>query len=157
VRKTIGGVTVAVLLGAIIVTMGSCQPTVANDKPQTVQIRFDAEAERWKVPPLTVYRAGKVMYQASDTDVWMLFPGDFDYVEGQGTFCKTRNMLAVAIPKEGFAVIEVPESFPDPEVDQKISYSVMLRLEKANGKIDWQYAHGENPPPKIIIPKKRSG
>jgi hypothetical protein len=153
-RRTIGGVTIAVLLGTIIIVMGSCQQTVANDKPQTVEITFDAETQMWKVPPVRVHRRGQVVFKAGDTSVWLLFPGDFEYVQGKGTFCQTDGLLAVSIPRDGLAIIEVPEWFPNPDVDQEVFYSVMLRLKSGEGTYDWQYAHGENPPPRIIIPKR---
>ena len=156
-QKTVGVVTIAVLLGAIIIVMGSCQQTVANDKPQLVQIEFDREAQMWKVPPVKVNRRGQVVFEAGDTSVWMLFPGDFEYVKGKGTFCQTDKLLAVTIPRDGQAIIEVPEWFPNPDEDQEVFYSVMLRLKTAEGKFDWQYAHGENPPPRIIIRKRGGG
>ena len=147
-------VVVAALLGAIIVIMGLCQKGGATVKPQEVKISYNEEKGQWQLPPIDVPRTGQVLFTAEDTMMWMLFPVDLNYVEGKGTFSKTENLLAIAIDREGYAVIEVPDYFPNPEIEQTITYSVMFMKNNGKDEMDWQYAHGKNPPPKIIIPKK---
>lgn len=166
-QKTMKWVVVAVLLGAIIVIMGSCQKGAATDETgddtshlptrvhRSVEITFDKETGQWVVPTVEVARTERVQFTAGDRMVWMLFPGDLNYVEGDGTFLKTRHLLAVTIVQGGHAVIEVPEYFPNPDINQTIRYSVMIMMKNGDQPEDWQYVHGENPPPGMIIPKKR--
>jgi hypothetical protein len=166
-QKTMQWVVVAVLLGAIIVIMGSCQQGAATDKKvgdtsrsatrihHSVEITFDKDTGQWVVPTVEVARTERVQFTAGDRNVWMLFPADFNYVKGNGTFSKTRNLLAVTIPRGGGAVIEVPEYFPNPDINQTIRYSVMMMMKNGDQPEDWQYVHGKNPPPGMTIPKKR--
>jgi hypothetical protein len=154
VQKTVKWVVVAALIGAIIVIIGLCQQGEATVKPQEVEITFNEEKGHWQLPPITVPRTGRVRFDAKDKMVWMLFPGDFNYVEGKGTFCKSSNLLAIAIGRDGYAVIEVPDYFPNPDIEQTITYSVMIMKNNGKDAMDWQYAHGNNPPPRMIIPKK---
>lgn len=151
-QKTVQWIVMAVFLGAIIVILGLCQKGAATVKPQEVEITFNEEKGHWQLPPITVPRGGRVRFDAKNKKVWMLFPGDFNYVEGKGTFCKSSDLLAITIDRDGYAVIEVPEYFPNPDIEQTITYSVMLMKNHGKEQSDWQYAHGKNPPPKMIIP-----
>jgi len=152
VQKTVKWVVVAALLGAIIVIIGLCRQGSATVNPQQANITFDKEKGQWGIPPLVVPRTGQVSFDAEDKVVWMLFPGDFNFIEGKGTFCKTENLLAVTIERNGYAVIEVSADFPHPDIEQSISYSVMLMKNNGEKEHDWQYAHGNNPPPRMVIP-----
>jgi len=164
VQKTVKSVVVAALLGAIIIIMGSCQqgmatdekpgedPTAATLKIQNVEIILNEKTGNWELPTLTVPRKHRIQFNAGDRMVWMLFPGDFDYVEGEGTFCKTENLLAVTVVPNGYAVIKVPEYFPNPDREQTIRYSVMFMERDGESWGDWKYAHGPNTPPGMIIP-----
>jgi len=164
VQKTVKSVVVAALLGAIIIIMGSCQQGMATDeKPgedpeaatltiQNVEIILNEKTGNWELPTLTVPRKHRIQFNAGDRMVWMLFPGDFDYVKGKGTFCKTENLLAVTIVPNGYAVIGVPEYFPNPDRKQTIRYSVMFMERDGESWGDWKYAHGPNTPPGMIIP-----
>jgi len=166
-QKTVKSVIVAALLGGIIILMGSCQQGMATDeKPgdtppsatealQYVEIILNEETGNWELPTLTVSRTHKIRFDAGERMVWMLFPGDFDYVEGKGTFCKTKNLLAVTVIPNGYAVIGVPEYFPNPDREQTIRYSVMFMERDGEKWGDWKYAHGPNTPPGMIIPPKK--
>jgi hypothetical protein len=164
VQKTVKNVVVAALLGAIIIIMGSCQQGMATDETpgedqqaateefQDIDIILNEESGNWELPTVRVRRTHRIRFNAGDRMVWMLFPGDFDYVRGKGSFCKTANLLAVTVVPNGYAVIEVPEYFPNPDREQTIRYSVMF-MERGGEKWgDWKYAHGPNTPPGMIIP-----
>lgn len=151
-QKSVQWVIVAALLGAIIVIVGVCQKGGAAIQPQEVKISFNEAKGQWQLPQIEVPRTGQVRFTAEDKTMWMLFPGDLNYVEGKGTFSKSANLLAIAIDRDGYAVIEVPDYFPNPEIEQTITYSVMIMKDNGKEAKDWQYAHGENPPPRMIVP-----
>jgi hypothetical protein len=155
VQKTVKWLVVAALSGAIIFIIGSCQKGSATVNPQEVRISFNDKEGQWEIATLEVARGGQIAYFAEDQTIWMLFPGDLNYIEGKGSFCKTKNLLAVMIERDGYAIIEVPEYFPNPDVVQTISYSVMQMRDGGEKPGDWQYVHGKNPPPRMIIPPRR--
>ena len=164
-RKTVRNVAVVTALAvAVLVIMGSCQLGDADDtKPAkrevsnepeiiSIDIEYNEESKQWEIPTETVERGQRFRFNAGQRTVWVLFPGEFDYISGEGIFCQTREMLAVTIKDGGSALIEVPRSFPNSDVKQTVRYSVMFRDSGADGWGAWEYAHGPNTPPGMIIP-----
>jgi hypothetical protein len=159
-RKGLKGVMLVALVCAVIIISGSCQLGVATDekpgnppKIHEAQIKKD-ERGKWGFPTLRIKRGERFSLNAGNMKFWLLFPADFNFVKGKATICKTDAFLAVAIDKGGFAVIEVPEYFPNPEEDQTVRFSFMFMERDGANWGDWQYAHGPESPPGMIIPKK---
>ena len=153
-QKVVKWLIAAALLGAVIVIIVWCPDGAATVNPREVRVFFNDKEGQWEIPTLEVTRGSQIRYLAEDQAIWMLFPGDLNYVEGEGTFCKTENLLAVAIERGGYAIIEVPEYFPNPDVEQSINYAVMQMRDSGEKPGDWQYVHGKNPPPRMIIPPR---
>jgi hypothetical protein len=157
-QKILKGLIAPALVCAVIITMGSCQQGVAtDDKPgdppklHEAQITADKETGKWTIPTITVRRGEQVRFNSGSIKIWMLLPADFNYVKGNATSCKTEAFLAVAIDQGGHAIIEVPFYFEIAGEDQTIRYAFMVRERDGAAWEDWQYGHGPNTPPAMII------
>jgi hypothetical protein len=165
------------LIGAVIFIFGSCQHSTASENKITKGLRAsqlnddneifieateDKGEFKWRIKtyevPLSKPLTFKVKaHKAARARVWLLFPANFDFVEGSDdntTFCSTKDLLAVRFDSSGYATIAVPERFADPEKSRTVRYSVMISENDGHGWTDWYYAHGPESPPGMIIPKK---
>jgi len=127
------------------------QSGTANSEQQTTSadvMERPTEAVTWtKIPPARVTRGGGVRFIAEDHAAWIIIPdGRLKRSSGGKDWAKGKSFVAFKV-ETGDAVVMVPKDYPRSTTDVEIHYSVLAR--HAGG--DWEYVHGENPPPRIII------
>ena len=77
----------------------------------------------------------------------------FKLVEGGSDWVVSESFTAFKV-EGGYAIVRLDECLDRPDdAKENIHYSIMVRNGKDPSK--WDYVHGENPPPEMIIPKKR--
>lgn len=123
----------------------------AETKQQAVSAdvkKSPTTAMKWKkIPPVKVPRGGGVRFIVEDHAVWIVIPdGKFKRSGGGRDWAKGKSFIAFKVEK-GEAVVMVPNDYPSSPADIDIHYSVLAR----NSGGEWEYVHGENPPPRIII------
>jgi len=99
-----------------------------------------------KVPVATVKRGQAIKFVAANLTVFIVIP-DPRLQKGNGCedWTSTDSYVAFKIDK-GSARVIVPDDYPASNLDTNIWYSVVV-----SDGVDWEYLHGENPPPRIII------
>ena len=158
---------VVVLVMAVLAAAPACRPRpeppaatecdnerVAAEQPTFVHnLAVEAIDEKlrkeWKpLKPVTVKRGEGVLFSVDGPTVWILIPdGRIKKVFGGTEWAKAKSFITFKVEK-GSAVVMVPRDYPNPEKEIEIHYSVLVR--DVNGQ--WEYVHGENPPPKMIVP-----
>ena len=121
------------------------EPTSVHE----VTVDLDKEGIQWaKIKPVTVRRGEGIRFTVKQHTAWILIPEvGFRLVSGGSDWAVGKSFTALKVEK-GSALIMLDNSFEDIEPNQEIHYSVLVR--HADGP--WEYVHGDNPPPKIIIP-----
>lgn len=161
-------IVVATLLLAVLVAGPACrpcpeQPAQTEEKPEEVvqeepslvhevQVDLDKDETQWaKIEPVRVRRGEGVRFNVNQHTVWILIPEvGFQLVSGGSDWAVGKSMTAFKVER-GSALIMLDNSFEDGEPNQDIHYSVLVR--HADGP--WEYIHGENPPPRMIVPPRR--
>jgi hypothetical protein len=164
--------TLAAVLLAVLVAAPACRPcpeqtpqteqTQSEQEPEivvepevvqrvVVEAIADKEAIAWTpVKPVTVKRGEGILFAVEHDTAWVLIPdGMIKKVLGGTDWAKAKSFIAFKVEKDS-AVVLVPEDYPYSEQDVEFHYSILVQ--NADGQ--WEYVHGENPPPKIIIPAK---
>ena len=160
---------VVVLVFAVLAVVPACRPcpdapaTTECEKEQVtveeptfvhnlaVEAHDDKVKNAWKLlKPVTAKRGEGVLFSVDGPTAWILIPdGKIKRVFGGTEWAKAKSFIAFKV-ENGTAVVMVPRDYPNPEQDIEIHYSVLVQ----NVSGQWEYVHGENPPPKIIIPNK---
>lgn len=106
-------------------------------------------ALKWKkIGPVTVSRGGGVRFKVGIHAAWIIIPdGRIKKSSGGKDWAKGKSFIAFKV-ENGEAVVMVPKDYPGSTTPVEIHYSVLAR----NAGGEWEYVHGENPPPRIIIP-----
>ena len=99
-----------------------------------------------KVKVVEVKQGQRIKFIAANLTVFIVIP-DNRLQKGNGCedWISTASYVAFRIDK-GNATVFVPEDYPAPENGTSIWYSVMI-----HDGTEWEYLHGENPPPRMII------
>jgi len=108
-------------------------------------------AMRWKkIPPVTVPRGGGVRFKAEIDTAWIVIPdGKIRKYSGGKDWAKGKSFIAFKVA-EGEAVVMVPRDYRESPTPIEIYYSVLAQ----NAGGEWEYVHGDNPPPRMIIPPR---
>lgn len=106
---------------------------------------------KWKnIPPVELRRGESVRFVSVSGPAWILIPdGQIEGTAGGSEWAKAKDLLAFRVDQDG-ATVTVPKDYQMSEETTEISYSVMARTE-IDGRVEWGYVHGENPPPRMII------
>jgi hypothetical protein len=160
----------ATVLLAVLVAGPACrpfpeQPAQTEEAPESVvqkeptfvhEVAVDLEKDEvtWaRIKPVAVRRGEGIRVNVGNHTAWVLIPeSGFKLVSGGSDWATGDSFTAFKVER-GSALIMLDDSFEEGEPSVEIHYSVMVR--HAGG--DWEYIHGENPPPKMIIPPKQIG
>lgn len=128
-------------LGAMV----ACAAPQAQTPPEK-EVEFK---KGQKVKVVEVKQGQRIKFIAANLTVFIVIP-DNRLQKGNGCedWTSTASYVAFKIDK-GNATVLVPEGYPASEKGTSIWYSVMIR-----DGTEWEYLHGENPPPRMIIRKR---
>jgi hypothetical protein len=127
------------------------------DVPE-IELTEDEKHETWKIPSIIVHAGESFHVAAGNIKIWMIFPANFEFVRGNASSCTAdEKFLAVALDMGGNAMIRVPEDYVAAGEEKTVRYSFMFMMHEGASSGDWEYAHGENSPPGMIIRPKKSG
>lgn len=138
------------LLISGLVALVACGAAKPQPPPTAPPVEKDVPFEKGqKVKTVTVKRGEVIKFIAANLEVFVVIPDpNFEPGNGCEDWTAAASYVAFRIDK-GSARVIVPDTYPDPDREKTIWYSVMV----FDGA-DSEYLHGENPPPKIIIPKR---
>jgi hypothetical protein len=125
-------------LGAVV----ACAAPQAQTPPEK-EVEF---TRGQKVKVVEVKQGERIRFIAANLTVFIVIP-DNRLQKGHGCedWTSTASYVAFKIDR-GNATVLVPEDYPASESGTSIWYSVMAR-----DGAEWDYLHGENPPPRMII------
>ena len=148
----------AVVLLAALVAAPACQcdsvepiknadhdVTVALDKADDSKYKFET------IPEIDVSSGETIKFIPNEYTIWVLIPDNrFKLVEGGSDWVVSKSFTAFKV-EGGYAIVRIDECLATSETKEEIHYSIMVRDGKdPSGR--WDYVHGENPPPGMIVP-----
>jgi len=151
----------AVVLLAVLVAAPACQcdsvEPIENTKHDVTVELEKAEDSKYKfktIPEIDVSSGDTIRLTSNEHTIWILIPDNrFKLVEGGSDWVVSESFTAFKV-EGGYAIVRLDECLDRPDdAKENIHYSIMVRNGKDPSK--WDYVHGENPPPEMIIPKKR--
>ena len=151
-------IIVAAVLLALLVAAPACQcGSEEKERPKTnyiVSVEFDEKGEDYKWKPIetvTVRGGETILIDVGEHTAWFLIPDDrFTLLEGGSDWVASKSFTAFKVEND-FAVIRLNECAAGVEPEEELHYSVLVR--HTNGK--WEYVHGKNPPPEMIVPPRQ--
>jgi hypothetical protein len=147
-------IAVAVALVSVLVAAPACQCKSEEPTKHEISVEYDKDGKPYQWMPIktiSVQGGDTVRITVKEHTAWFLVPDDrFTLLEGGSEWVASRSFTAFKI-KDGFAVLRLDEcdSGATPEVE--LHYSVLVL--NANG--GWDYVHGNNPPPGMIVPSRK--
>jgi hypothetical protein len=141
------GILIVLILAGISALLACGASKLQPIKTTEQRVEHDVDLNRGEnVRVVTVQRGQAIRFVAANLTVFIVIP-EPELQEGNGCedWTSTESYVAFKIHK-GSARVIVPDDYPSSNQDTNIWYSVMV----SDGE-DWEYLHGENPPPKIII------
>ena len=160
----------AVVLLAVLVAAPACRPCPetpvqtecdkdAGDVAEptfvhniAVKSREAMQGVEWiPIEPITVKRGEGVLFSTDNVTAWFLIPdGNIKKVAGGADWAKAKSFISFKV-ENGSAIVMVPKDYPNFEDEVVFHYSILVHHAK-DLPGQWEYIHGENPPPKMIIP-----
>ena len=111
-------------------------------------VKSPADPKKWKkIPPVEVSQGGGVRFTAEADTAWIIIPdAKIRRFSGGKDWARGKSFIAFKV-KDGDAVVMVPSNHHDSKTPVVIHYSVLAQ----NPEGEWDYVHGDNPPPRMII------
>jgi hypothetical protein len=151
---------VASLLLAVLVAAPSCQcdsvePIKSTEHDIAVQLADPGSKYNWKtIPDIDVSSGDTIRFTSNEHTIWVLIPDNrFKLVEGGSDWVISKSFTAFKV-SGGYAIVRLDECLDTSEAKESIHYSIMVRDGK-EGSERWDYIHGENPPPRMIVPPRQ--
>jgi len=145
-------VLLAALLAAPACQCDSVEPIRITEHGVAVELADPDGKYKWKmIPEVDVSSGDTIRFTSNEHTVWILIPDNrFKLVEGGSDWVVSKSFTAFKV-EAGYAIVRLDECLGESDTKEKIHYSIMVRDGKdPSGK--WDYVHGENPPPRMIIP-----
>lgn len=151
-------VVVAAMLLAVLVAAPACQcdsvePIDITEHGVEVELVKTDSEYKWKtIPEIDVSSGDTIRFTSNEHTVWILIPDNrFKLVEGGSDWVVSKSFTAFKV-EDGYAIVRLDECLDrSDDAKEKIHYSIMVREGKdPSGR--WGYVHGENPPPRMIVP-----
>ena len=151
-------VVVAAMLLAVLVAAPACQcdsvePIDITEHGVEVELVKTDSEYKWKtIPEIDVSSGDTIRFTSNEHTVWILIPDNrFKLVEGGSDWVVSKSFTAFKV-EDGYAIVRLDECLDrSDDAKEKIHYSIMVRAAKdPSGR--WGYVHGENPPPRMIVP-----
>ena len=143
-------IVVAAVLLAVLVAAPACQ--CQSEEPTKHEISVESDKDQWMpIKTITVQSGDTIRFTVKEDAAWFLIPDDrFTLLEGGCEWVASKSFTAFKV-KEGFAVLRLDECDSGAEATDELHYSVLAL--NARGK--WDYVHGNNPPPGMIVPPRK--
>lgn len=154
-------IAAAAVLLAVLVAAPACQceseVPIMNTNHEVAVDLTDPDAKdakyKWKlIPEIDVSSGDTIRFTSNEHTVWILIPDNrFKLVEGGSDWVVSKSFTAFKV-EDGYAIVRLDECLDrSDDAKEKIHYSIMVREGKdPTGR--WGYVHGENPPPRMIVP-----
>lgn len=152
-------IVVAAVVLAVTVAAPACQCKSVESKEATkhfITVAPDeADREKWKpIQTIEVREGDTIEINGGANTVWLLIPDNrFSLVEGACDWVSTESFTALKVETEP-VIIQLDGCDPSAEPTENIHYSVLARSPE-DAPSRWDYVHGNNPPPRMIIPPRR--
>ena len=153
-------IAVAAVLLAVLVAAPACQceseVPIENTKHGVAVELADSDSKyKWTtIPEIDVSSGDTIRFTSNEHTIWVLIPDNrFKLVEGGSDWVVSKSFTAFKV-EAGYAIVRLDECLGESDTKEKIHYSIMVRDGK-DPSFKWDYVHGENPPPGMIIPRKR--
>jgi hypothetical protein len=150
-------IAVAVVLLGLLIAAPACQceSEVPIEKTEhAIALAWeDVEGKiKWKdIESIRVRGGDTIRISVEEHSAWFLIPDErFRLLEGGSDWVVSKSFTAFKV-ENGYAVIRMDECSADPEPQDEIHYSVLVRHDSGQ----WEYVHGKNPPPGMTVPRKR--
>ena len=147
-------IVVAAVLLAVLVAAPACQCQSEEPTKHEIFVESDKDGDPYQWMPIktiTVQSGDTIRITVKEDAAWFLIPDDrFTLLEGGCEWVASKSFTAFKV-KEGFAVLRLDECDSGAEAADELHYSVLVQ--NANGK--WDYVHGNNPPPGMIVPPRK--
>ena len=152
-------IVVAAVVLAALVAAPACQCESEEAKKPTqhfITVEPDETGKHTWLPIETIkVRNGDTIHiDGGGHAVWFLFPDNrFILLEGGSDWVSTESFTAFKVGKEP-VILRLDGCDPTDEPTEKMHYSVLVRSAK-DVPDRWDYVHGNNPPPRMIIPPRK--
>lgn len=153
-------IAVAAALLAVLVAAPACQcdsvePIKSTEHDVAVESAGTDGKYIWKtIPEVDVSSGDTIRFSSNEHTIWVLIPDNrFKLVEGGSDWVVSKSFTAFKV-ENGHAIVRLDKCLDESDRPKEmIHYSIMVRDGKEpSGR--WDYVHGDNPPPRMIIPKK---
>ncbi|MCW8984380.1 MAG: hypothetical protein OQK55_03490 [Thermoanaerobaculales bacterium] len=153
-------IAVATVLLAVLVAAPACQ---CDSVEPIKRIEHDVAVEQaepdskypWKtIPDIDVSSGDTIRFTTNEHTIWVLIPDNrFKLVEGGSDWVVSKSFTAFKVA--GYAIIKLDKCLDESDSPkEKIHYSIMV-LDGKEESGRWEYVHGDNPPPRMIVPPRR--
>ncbi len=149
----------AVVLLAALVAAPACQCDSVEPIEKTIHgvtVELDrAEGHKYKfktIPEIDVSSGDTIKFISNEYTIWVLIPDNrFKLVEGGSDWVVSKSFTAFKV-EGGYAIVRLDERLEASDrPKEKIHYSIMV-LDGKDSSDKWDYVHGENPPPRMVVP-----
>ena len=146
----------ATLLLAVLVAAPACQcesevPIKVTEHVVGIEPAESESKYHWKkIPEIDVSSGDTIRFISNEHTIWVMIPDNrFKVVEGGGDWVVSKSFTAFTL-SDGYAIVKMDECLTPAETKETIHYSIMVRaVEDPSDR--WDYVHGENPPPRMIV------
>jgi hypothetical protein len=150
-------ILVAAVLLAVLVAAPACQCDSVEPKMRKehiVEIGPPEPGSKYKwgtIEDIDISSGDTVRIIPNEYKVWILIPDNrFKLVSGGSDWVISKTFTAFKAMDED-AVIELDAYFPEDKPKETIHYSILVHRGK-DPSDGWDYVHGNNPPPRMIVP-----
>ena len=120
--------------------------TVESEKADDKKYKFRT------IPEIDVSSGDTIKFIPNEYTIWVLIPDNrFKLVEGGSDWVVSKSFTAFKV-EGGYAIVRLDERLEASDrPKEKIHYSIMV-LDGKDSSDKWDYVHGENPPPRMVVP-----
>lgn len=153
-------IAVAAVLLAVLVAAPACQcesevPIKKTEHDVGIEPAGPDGKYYWKtIPEIDVSSGDTIRFTANEHTIWVLIPDNrFKLVEGGSDWVVSKSFTAFKV-ESGYAIVRLDKCLDEADAPKdKINYSIMV-LEGKDLSGRWDYVHGDNPPPRMIVPRR---
>jgi hypothetical protein len=153
-------IAVAVVLLAVLAAAPACQcesevPIKTTEFDVAAELAAPDDRYRWKtIPEIDISSGDTIRFTSNEHTIWVLIPDNrFKLVEGGSDWVVSKSFTAFKV-ENGYAIVRLDKCLDESDrPKEKINYSIMVREGKDHSG-PWSYIHGDNPPPRMIVPRR---
>ena len=151
----VAGVLLAALVAAPACQCDSIEPIKSVEHDVAVEMADDNAKYRWKtIPEVDVSSGDTIRFVPNGHTLWVLIPDNrFKLVEGGSDWVVSKSFTAFKV-ESPYAIIRLDDCLEESDKPkEKVHYSIMV-LDGKDSSGRWDYIHGDNPPPGMIVPRR---